>query len=243
MKKFFVVLTSVLIIGYLIFSVVYFGGSSDGEKCTRLEVIVKDSARTQFIRQKDIDDLLRKNKLHPVGEKMSEINTLQIHETVMSNKLVKSAQVYAAPNGLIVVNIRQREPVLRVISNMKGSFYIDNNRERMPVSENFTAYLPLATGAIDEEFAGNELYDFVNFLHNNPEWDAWVEQIEVRSNRDVVLIPRAGDFKIVFGKPENHAEKFARFALFIEKGLNVLGWDRYSEISLKYDNQIVCTKK
>ena len=52
-----------------------------------------------------------------------------------------------------------------------------------------------------------------------------------------------GDFKVAFGKPGELSEKFDRFALFIEKGLNVVGWDRYSMISLKYDNQVVCTKR
>ncbi len=113
----------------------------------------------------------------------------------------------------------------------------------MPVSPNFTVYVPLATGAVDEEYAQNELYDFAEFLNENPDWNAWVDQIVVKPNKDVELIPRAGDFRIVLGKLDNYSEKLARFALFIEKGLNVVGWNRYSEINLKYDNQVVCTKK
>ena len=174
---------------------------------------------------------------------MNEVNTLEILDTILTNKLVKSANVYTAQGGRVVANIYQREPILRVISDTKGSFYIDNNRERMPVSANFTVYVPIATGAIDEDFAKNELYDFVTFLNDNPEWNAWVDQIVVKPNKDVDLIPRAGDFKIAFGKLENYSEKFTKFALFIEKGLNVVGWNRYSEINLKYDNQVVCTKR
>lgn len=243
MKKFFIILVSLLIVGYLIFSAVYFNGSSKNEVCNKLEVVIKDSTYTQFLHQKDIEDLLKRKKIYPVGKKMSEINTLQILDTIMTNKLVKSAEVYTAQNGMLVANIYQREPVLRVISDTNGSFYIDNNRERMPISSNFAVYVPLATGAIDEEYAQNELFDFAEFLRENPDWDAWIDQIVVKPNKDVDLIPRAGDFKIAFGKLENYSEKLTKFALFIEKGLNVVGWNRYSEINLKYDNQVVCTKK
>lgn len=243
MKKFLIIFASVLIIGYLIFSAVYFGDSAGNVVCNKFEVVVRDSSQTQFVQQKDIEDLLKRKKLYPVGKPMSEINTLQILDTIKTNRLVKSVEVYTTQSGSVVAHISQREPVLRVISDTKGSFYIDNNRERMPVSANFSVYVPIATGAIDEEFAKNELYDFAVFLNQNPDWNAWVEQIVVKPNKDVDLIPRAGDFRIAFGKLNNYAEKFSKFALFIEKGLNVVGWNRYSEINLKYDNQVVCTKK
>lgn len=243
MKKILIILVSVLLLGYIVFSALYFSGSSKKQVCNSFEVVVKDSVQTRFVQQKDIVDLLKRKKLYPVGKTLGEINTLAILDTIKTNRLVKSAEVYTTQSGTVVANIYQREPVLRVISDSKGSFYIDRERERMPVSPNSTVYVPVATGAIDEEYAKNELYDFAAFLSDNPDWDAWVEQIVVRPNKDVLLIPRVGDFKIAFGKLDNYAEKLAKFSLFIEKGLNVVGWNRYSEISLKYDNQVVCTKR
>lgn len=243
MKKILIIFASLAIIGYLVFSAIYFGKSSENEVCNTFDVVVKDSANIQFVHQKDIEDLLKRKKIYPVGKTMNEINTLEILDTILTNKLVKTANVYTTQGGRVVANIYQREPVLRVISDTKGSFYIDNNRERMPVTTNFTVYVPIATGAIDEEFAQTQLYDFVEFLNNNPEWNALVDQIVVKPNKDVDLIPRVGDFKIAFGKLDNYEDKFSKLSTFIEKGLNVVGWNRYSEISLKYDNQVVCTRK
>ncbi len=85
--------------------------------------------------------------------------------------------------------IYQREPVLRVISDVNGSYYVDDDRQIMPVSVNFAVYVPVATGAIDEEFAQNDLYDFAMFLNANRYWNAWIDQIVVRQNGDVELIP------------------------------------------------------
>lgn len=243
MKKFFIILASLLIIGYLIFSATYFKGTSQNQLCEQLEVIVKDSAEKQFVKAKDIETLITNKKLYPVGKSFTDINTLAIRDTILTNKLVKSAEVYTTSKGAIVANVYQKEPVLRVISDTKGRFYIDGNRERMPVSSNFSVYVPLATGAIDENFAKNKLFDFAAFLNDNPNWDAWIEQIVVKPDKEVELIPRIGDFKILLGNLENYPAKLAKFTLFIEKGLNTVGWNRYSEINLKYENQVVCTKR
>lgn len=243
MKRFLVVLISVLILGYILFSIVYWNDSLKGSECTRLEIVIKDSTSYNFLDKQDIEKLLQKNNLHPVGSLMSDINTLAIHDTVLTNKLIRSAEVYSAQRNTIVIKVSQRVPIFRVISDTKGSFYVDNNRETMPISNGFSTYVPIATGAIDEEYATNELFEFIAFLEDNPYWEAWIEQIVVRPNKDVELIPRVGDFKIVFGKLENYTEKLSRFALFIDKGLNVVGWNRYSEINLKFDNQVVCTRK
>lgn len=243
MKKFFIILVSVLIIGYLIFSAVYFNDTSRHQVCKTFDVVIEDSNQTQFVMTQDIVNLIKNKNVYPVGKTFSEINTLAIRDTILTNRLIEKAEVYTTSKGGIVATVSQRQPVLRVISDTRGGFYIDNEREVMPVSPNFAVYVPIATGAIDEEFAQNELYDFAMFLKENPDWDAWVEQIVVRKNNDVEIIPRVGDFRIVLGDLENYSEKLAKFTLFIEKGLNVVGWNRYSEINLKYDNQVVCTRK
>lgn len=243
MKKFLIILVSLTLIGYLIFSAIYFMDSSRNRVCEKFEVVVKDSAEVQFINSSDVVAYVKRKNLYPVGKTFEEINTLAISDSIKNNRLVESVEVYTTSNGKVVANIYQRRPILRVISDTKGSFYVDNNREIMPVSTNFPVYVPIATGVIDEEFAQNQLYDFAAFLNQNPDWDAWIEQIVVRKNKDVQLVPRAGDFIITLGSLDNYPEKLAKFTHFIDKGLNVVGWNRYSEINLKYDNQVVCTRK
>ncbi|HBG58708.1 MAG TPA: hypothetical protein DDX07_11925 [Porphyromonadaceae bacterium] len=236
-------MVAVVVIGYLIFSASYFRDSSRDNVCERFEVIIKDSSRTRFVEAQDVVNLVKRYDLYPVGKTFGQINTLAIRDTILTNRLVESAEVYTTAGGSIVASIRQREPVLRIISDVKGSFYVDKDRRIMPLSSNFAVYVPIATGVIDEEFAQNDLYDFAMFLRDNPDWDAWIEQIVVQKNKDVELIPRAGDFRIVVGSLDDYPAKLAKFVLFVEEGLNVVGWNRYSEINLKYENQVVGTRK
>ncbi len=243
MKKFIIILISILVLSYIAISIIYWNDTLKSNECVNLEIIIKDSNTYNFVDKLDIENLLKRKNLHPIGLPMRDINILQIHDSILTNKLVKSAEVYSTNGNIIVVKINQKIPVFRVVSDLKGNFYVDNNRDIMPISNNSSLYMPIATGHINEDYAKNELYDFVSFLNENPYWDAWIDQIVVKPNKDVELIPRVGSFKILFGKLENYNEKFSRFSLFIDKGLNVVGWNRYSEINLKFDNQIVCTRK
>jgi cell division protein FtsQ len=55
-----------------------------------------------------------------------------------------------------------------------------------------------------------------------------------------------GDQKIVFGTAnteEEVAEKFSRLTTFYKEAIPFEGWDKYVEISVKYDGQIVCRRR
>jgi cell division protein FtsQ len=187
--------------------------------------------------------LVKRYDLDPVGKTFGEINTLAIRDNYPYQQVVVVSQGIHYPGGSVMATVSQRKPVLRVISDVKGNFYVDNERRIMSVSGIFAVYVPVATGAIDEEFARNQLSDFALFLSSHPDWDAWIEQIVVQKDQEVELIPRAGDFRIFMGSLDDYQAKLAKFARFVDEGLNVVGWNRYSAINLKYDNQVVCTRK
>ena len=243
MKRFLLVFAMLVLLGYLVFAALYFKDSMSVKMCENFKVVVKDSINKQFIQTKDIDLLLINAKLHPVGKPLADINTMEMEEAISANRLVKSVEVFATHNGSIVANIHQRNPVLRIISDEGGSYYIDSERERMPTSQNYTVYLPLATGHITEEFAKNQLYDFVMYISNKSSWDVWIEQIVINKDSKVHIIPRAGDFKVSLGTLDDYEEKLDKLKLFIDKGLSTVGWNRYSVVNLEYNNHVVCTLK
>ena len=243
MKRILVILIAIVVIGYIILSANYFRDSSHNRECSGFEVEIIDSLKTHFVTALEIEALVKKYNMYPVGKSFKNINTLAIRDTIMSNRLVESANVFITSKGTVMATVQQREPVLRIISNNEGSFYIDKDRKIMPIASSFAVYVPVATGEIDKEFAKNDLYDFAMFLNNNSHWDAWVEQIVVKNGNEVELIPRAGNFRIIMGSLEDYPTKLNKFVRFVDGGLNVLGWNRYSEINLKFDNQVVCTLK
>ena len=63
------------------------------------------------------------------------------------------------------------------------------------------------------------------------------------SNNEVIIIPRVGSQKIHFGTLTDVNKKLGNLYQFYKQAMPVKGWQTYSEISLAYNNQIICTKK
>ena len=244
MKKVLVIIGLCLLAGYLLFSIFYFQEKPKDGLCTNFEVEVKGKAsEEQFIDTDDIKKYVKEKGLDPTGKQIKDINTNAIEETILTNQLIKKADVFVTNNGAIKTSIEVRKPILRVINNSGENYYIDNDGNKMPLSKRFTAYLPIATGNIKEDFAKADLYKFALFLQDNKFWNAQIEQIVVLSNQNIKLIPRVGDHQIVLGNLEGYEEKLEKLLAFYENGLNETGWNKYSTINLKFDKQVVCTKR
>ena len=52
-----------------------------------------------------------------------------------------------------------------------------------------------------------------------------------------------GSHKIILGSAHDLEKKFEKLKVFYRKGLEKVGWDRYQTINLKFENQVVCTKR
>ena len=91
-----------------------------------------------------------------------------------------------------------------------------------------------------------KLINFVRSVGDDGFWSAEIVQIIVSATSyggmDLTLVPRSGDFRIEFGETDGAQEKFERLMKFYRDGLGCIGWDRFSTLNLKYDNQVVCTE-
>lgn len=245
MKKALVIIGLCLLAGYLVFSLFYFKDKPKDGVCSQFEVVVKNGdGEEQFVDTEDIKKYVIEKGLDPTGKQLKDINTNAIEEAILTNQLIKKADVFITNNGGIKAAIEERKPVLRIISSTGENYYIDNEGNKMPLSRRFTAYLPIATGAIKEAFAKSDLYNFALFLHNDKFWNAQIEQIVVLPNQDIKLIPRVGDHQIILGNlGDGYEERLDKLMTFYQNGLNETGWNKYSVINLKFDKQVVCTRR
>ncbi|MCD7971314.1 MAG: hypothetical protein LUG18_01395 [Candidatus Azobacteroides sp.] len=242
MKKVVTVIAAFLLLGYVVFAISRFSSKPAEEICRGVEVQVLDSASIKFITSGDIRSFLSENGLYPLGKKVNDINTEQIEQKLKTIPIIEKAKCYFTPTGTLYVDIVQRKPIMRILGNSE-SYYIDEEAKIIPLSSNFNVFLPIATGNIDTVYAQTDLHQFALYLHKNPFWNAQIEQIDVLTNRDVILIPRVGEHQILFGKLENIEDKLDQLLVFYKKGLSETGWNKYDQINLKYKGQIVCTKR
>lgn len=241
LKKILSISSAVLLLGYLFFAVSFISPKADENKvCQELKISIKDTLAFHYLETKDVEQLLKRAKLSPVGKEYSAINTEEMKQIIEENKLIKKAECYKTTDGSVRVNVYQRKPILRVMSH-KGNYFIDSEGDVMPIPDNFTAYLPIASGTIETAYAKEQLYPFALFLQKDKFWNTQIEQIYVAQGGDVELVPRVGNHRIILGEIDNYQEKLENLKLFYDKALNKIGWNKYSTINLKYKGQVVGT--
>ena len=242
LKKLFIFLFLILITAYLVIAVTVLNGKPVETVCPGMELVINDSIDYGFISKREILRLLNNKKLSPIGKKISEINVRELEEELKKHPLIGNAECYRTPGNRIGIEITQRVPILRVMAANGEQYYIDDKAHTMPVP-NSAANVAIVTGHVDKAFATKELYEFGMFLQKNPLWKAQIQQINVTTAKELELVPQVGDHIIFLGKPNHYENKFERLKTFYKKGLNEIGWNKYSRISLEFDNQIICTKK
>lgn len=240
LKYLLISIFAALVLGYLVFALWYFPQHTKQLVCRSVEISIVDKAGTLLIMEKDVAQLLEKAELNPIGKTIKFISTETIEKELQKNPMIKVAECFKTPTGTVKIKIVQRRPKFRVVGF--GSYYIDVDRQMMPISPNYAAYVPVVSGRITVSMAKGKMFDFITFLEENPFWNAQIEQIYVRDDMKIELVTRVGDAIIVLGRLDNFESKLKKLNKLYTKGFNIIGWNKYTTIDLQYKDQIVCTK-
>ena len=218
------------------------------------EVVCKDvkvyiPGNQYFIDREEVDNILQVNTHVLIGRRMEDINIHALENRLKANPFIEFAKVYADMDGVINVEISQRQPILRLMNRFDQDFYVDQHGLKIPLSANFTARVLVANGYIDELFAnhvdtlstalGMELFKTADYIRKDSLWDAQIAQIYVNKDHEIELIPRVGNNRILLGDADSLDTKFRNLLAFYKKALPQVGWDAYKEINIKYANQVI----
>ena len=268
MKIFKNILVWAFIIAYIAVAMSFVKEQRNKILCHDIKVEILDSLRNGFITVSDIEDFLHETDMSVIGEPVISINTKNLERKLKQYASVKNSEVYVTLEGDIRVEIDQRNPIVRVINKRGQSYYIDQEGTVMPLSSKYSSHVLVANGNIVEHFEVNrtrdincnnsdsyrnenweknylmcDLYELSKFIYEDDFWRAQIEQIYVNDEYEFELIPRVGAHIIYFGSIENYEKKFRNLRVFYLQGLNNVGWNKYEKISLKFDNQVICTKR
>jgi len=218
--------------------------------CTNVKILIPGA--DNFIEREEVDAILKQSQGNLVGQHLESINLQRIEKNIIANPYIAYATVYADMNGVIQIRVKQREPVLRMINANGQDYYIDSNGLKMPVSPNFTANVLAANGNIMEHFSGRvdtlitrmakDLYKVALYVKKDTFFNAQIEQLYVNDKKDIELIPRVGNQRIVLGGADSLETKMKNLLIFYKKALPKVGWNTYKTINVKYVNQIVCER-
>ncbi|MEO6521438.1 MAG: cell division protein FtsQ [Mucilaginibacter sp.] len=221
-----------------------------GVVCTDVKIYIPGNQ--YFIDKEEVDNILQVKNNALIGHKLEDINIQALESKLRANPFIEFAKVYMEMDGVIHVEISQRQPILRVVNKFDQDFYIDQYGMKMPLSQNFTAKVLVATGEIDELFGNRvdslhnaitkDLYRTADFIRKDSLWSAQIVQIYVNTDHELELIPRVGNHKILLGNADSLATKFGNLLVFYKQALPKVGQDAYRIINIKYANQVVGIK-
>lgn len=197
------------------------------------------------------------------GQLYKDIEAKRIEEVINNTPGVKNSEVYKSNDGVVTLDIKQSRPIARIITN-NGlvSFYLDEDGLTMPLSKTYIAKVPVFSGSIyytdgnvlkvDEIKANDSLkavhllddiFDVAIAIDKNEFIKLQTLQVFVNEKQEFEITPRVGKNRIMLGTSDNIEDKVEKLSQFYTSVINPKELNNYDTISVKYRNQIVCSKR
>nr|WP_298930262.1 cell division protein FtsQ/DivIB [uncultured Allomuricauda sp.] len=192
-----------------------------------------------YLTEASVNKLLIQNYGSVKNRAKEELVLNTIEDIILSNDMVKNAQVYLTVNGELISKIVQRKPIGRVEGISK--FYLDDLGRRMPLSKHHSARVPIITGKITGKSL-EDAYTILNYINEDDFLRKNVIGIHVEEEGKYQLKFRLENFVVNLGGVENLNEKFKNFMAFYAKAAKDKSLEKYAIVSLEFNNQVVCTK-
>ena len=229
----------VLMISLVIFLYSFTSYRNDMRKIKKTEVIFVGE-NNLFLKTETVNKLLiEKNKdLKTLNKVDLDLNKLE--KSISQHDMIQKAEVFVSVDGVLKAVVKQKAPIGRVFDET-GSFYVDNEGNKMPLSENYTARVPLLSGEINvvKKEKLSEVLRIINqddFLKKN------IIGVQVLPSGSLIMENRNYDFQIDFGRTINIDRKFNNYKAFFQKAVLDSTLNKYKRINLKFTKQVVCIK-
>ncbi len=256
-KKYKTILQSgvwLILLAVLIVSMGFINQSRKRAKCTGLSIDISIKEGNYFIDEDDIRDFIYQSSGDPIGGFLGKIDLELMEYDLERMDAVSNAEVYSDLKGHIKIDIEQRIPIARIFYKDAKSIYMDDQGEMMSLSSKFTARVIVINGNVPSPYLINtdekikdpdwlKLNSLINTIRNDEFLNAQFEQVYINTNNEYELIPRVGRHIILFGKGNDIDKKFRKLKLFYKEGISKVDWNKYKQIDLRFNDQIVCAKR
>lgn len=244
---------------YLIAVPVFLAMSTGSRRCTGISIDIKDSADYHFVTKRQLLNLVYGSKGKILGQQFKDLPIGDIENKLGDLRELKSAEVYMDIGGTLHVCVDQRNPVMRVMPESGGDYFVDEDgilvrkrnlyNPRLHIVEgnvNISSAMLNGVSVLDTSIKSTilrDIYYLVDYINGDRFWSAQIDQIYVDDSNEIDLIPRVGNQFIHLGTAEDFKGKLRNLEAFYDKVLPEVGWNKYSMINLEFKDQIVCKKR
>ena len=195
---------------------------------------------TLFLKSEMVNKLLiEKNQDLKTINKV-DLDLKKLEASIGKQETIQKVDVFVSVDGILKAVVKQKTPVGRVFDET-GSFYIDYEGNRMPLSDNYTARVPLVSGEINV-VKKEKLSEVLKMIDKDEFLKKNIIGVQVLPDGSLIMANRNYDFQIDFGRAINIEKKFKNYKAFFQKAVSDSTLNKYKRINLKFTKQVVCIK-
>lgn len=198
---------------------------------------------TLFISKEKVNKLLIENRegFLRIGKEKLALN--RIEHKLTSDSFIEKAEVFITVDGILKTFVKQKTPIARFFGE-ETSYYIDRQKTKMPLSERFTARVPIVFGKLDELDKDNlsSIEDLLLSIYEDEFLRKNIIGIEILSDNTLKMRCRNYDFNIYFGALINCKTKLDKYKAFYQNTVLSNSLEKYRAIDLRFETQVVCIK-
>ncbi|WP_430400135.1 cell division protein FtsQ/DivIB [Flavobacterium sp.] len=193
-----------------------------------------------FITHEMVNNLLIQNSGKPLSIKKEKVDLNTLETALNDHEMIEKAEVFSSIDGSLNAHIKQKTPIVRFVSD-NAKYYLDGKGDRMPLSENFSARVPVVIGQINVAEKSNYVYLF-NEIAKDDFLKKSITGLTILPSGSIVMTNRDYEFKIIFGNPINVDKKLKNYKAFYKHAIKDTLIKNYKSVNLLFTDQVVCKK-
>ena len=185
---------------------------------------------------------------------IGSIDMLQIERHLNNNPWIEKSASYIGMDSVLYVNVKEYEPVLRIFNKTGKSMYVTNDGVVFPTSKTYTPRVLIAsnldfangTAMNDSIYQNSGIADALYIsqaIQENEFMRSCVGQIYRNDTGDFEIAVNEVEAQVIIGDTCQIDDKLMKMKTFLKHKLGSEEFGNYKKVNLKFNNQIVCTKK
>lgn len=217
-----------------------FTSQRNEQRKLKKSVVIFTNDDSPFVTNQMVNKLLIENKSDARTIRKDKLDLNKLEKSINNHEMIEKSEVFVSIDGVLKAVVKQKTPIARVFEE-NDSFYIDYKGNKMSLSDNFTARVPIVTGSISEKNR-REISEMFRMIHNDDFLRKNIIGAVVSPTGSVKMTNRNFNYEIDFGKMINMQKKFNNYKAFFQKAVLDSSINNYKMINLKFTQQVVCTK-
>ena len=203
---------------------------------------INDPSNMKFI---TVDDILREIGNEDgvfLSMRLNEINTHTIETSLNAIDKIEEANCFITKDGHLKIDITPLIPVARIF-DPNGTYYINRDGKKMTASARYHVDVPVVVGQFNSKLNSTAILPLLKYIKSDSTWNSLVSGIKIDANNDIIIAPMIRGHVLNLGDTSDIENKFARIKTIYKQVLPIKGWNFYDTISVKWQGQVVATRK